>query len=253
MKGLSNMSDLSINRSYKKGDHGKKVRLIQEWLGLQNQKVAIDGIYGPVTEMAVKEFQRLNGLTVNGIVDNSTFEKLIEPMLNSIKIIKADSVLMNELVVIYAKRHLELHPCEIGGPNSGPWVRLYMKGNQGSTWPWCAGFVSYILKQACATLKCASPIAYHFSCDLLAAQAISKRILLREKDLTDVKNIPLGSFYLQRRTVNDWTHTGIVVEVHDEYLTTIEGNTNDDGSRDGYEVCSMHRGFENKDFILIHN
>ena len=37
---------------------------------------AVDGIYGPATVKAVKEFQRKNGLTVDGIAGRSTFEAL---------------------------------------------------------------------------------------------------------------------------------------------------------------------------------
>ncbi len=32
---------------------------------------------------------------------------------------------------------------------------------------------------------------------------------------------------------------------------TIEGNTNDDGSRNGYEVCARRRGYGKKDFVLL--
>lgn len=36
-------------------------------------------------------------------------------------------------------------------------------------------------------------------------------------------------------------HTGIVEAVSGDTLTTIEGNTNDDGSREGYEVARRQR------------
>lgn len=36
-------------------------------------------------------------------------------------------------------------------------------------------------------------------------------------------------------------HTGIVESVDGDKLTTIEGNTNDDGSREGYEVARRQR------------
>ncbi|MGH8565940.1 MAG: hypothetical protein ACREXW_18380 [Gammaproteobacteria bacterium] len=32
---------------------------------------------------------------------------------------------------------------------------------------------------------------------------------------------------------------------------TIEGNTNDDGSREGYEVCARTRDYNEMDFIKI--
>ncbi|MDF2189269.1 CHAP domain-containing protein [Paraflavitalea sp. CAU 1676] len=36
-------------------------------------------------------------------------------------------------------------------------------------------------------------------------------------------------------------HTGIVESVENDFVHTIEGNTNDEGSREGYEVCRRKR------------
>ncbi len=60
-----------------------------------------------------------------------------------------------------------------------------------------------------------------------------------------------GSFFLNRRTPDDWTHVGIVTEAADGSFKTIEGNTNDEGSREGYEVCARNRGYKKRDFIQI--
>jgi hypothetical protein len=46
-------------------------------------------------------------------------------------------------------------------------------------------------------------------------------------------------------------HTGIVLKAAQNVFLTIEGNTNDDGGREGYEVCRRIRGYEAKDFIII--
>ena len=54
-----------------------------------------------------------------------------------------------------------------------------------------------------------------------------------------------------RKTPTDWTHTGIVAEIHPEFFRTIEGNTNDDGVREGYEVCTLTRSYTSKDFVLL--
>jgi hypothetical protein len=75
------------------------------------------------------------------------------------------------MVVAHAEQHLEQHPREVGGQNKGPWVRLYMQGNEGSDWPWYAGFVSIILKQASKSLNVAIPIQTSFSCDPLTFRA----------------------------------------------------------------------------------
>jgi len=65
------------------------------------------------------------------------------------------------------------------------------------------------------------------------------------------RDIPPGSLFLVRRTDTDWTHVGIVEATHELLFQTIEGNTNDEGEREGYEVCTRSRGYSNKDFILL--
>ena len=55
----------------KKGSKGAEVKILQQKLNLM-----ADGIFGPLTEEAVKEFQANNGLTVDGIVGQKTWDKL---------------------------------------------------------------------------------------------------------------------------------------------------------------------------------
>ena len=55
----------------KLGSVGNEVKAIQEKLNLK-----ADGIFGPLTEEAVKDFQRSNGLEVDGIVGANTLSKL---------------------------------------------------------------------------------------------------------------------------------------------------------------------------------
>jgi peptidoglycan hydrolase-like protein with peptidoglycan-binding domain len=245
------MSDLILDRVYKKGSRGKKVKLIQEWLSLHGFGVKIDGGFGPATDYAVKEFQKRQRLTVDGVVGKNTFERLIKPMKDALKKIPKGGGSLGKMVAAYAAQHLKQHPREIGGQNRGPWVRLYMKGNDGAVWPWCAGFVCFILKQACNTMGTSLPLGTSFSCDTLAANAKRKGIFLKGANITDKRQIRAGSFFLTRRTSTDWTHTGIVVGVQSDFFHTIEGNTNDEGSREGYEVCARTRGYKNKDFIVI--
>lgn len=55
--------------------------------------------------------------------------------------------------------------------------------------------------------------------------------------------------------VYHWSHCGVVSQdaLGGSFLA-IEGNTNDDGSRDGYEVCQRHRLVDSRDsFIRIQN
>ena len=55
----------------KLGSRGNEVKVLQEKLNLK-----ADGIFGPLTEEAVKDFQRSNGLEVDGIAGDGTLSKL---------------------------------------------------------------------------------------------------------------------------------------------------------------------------------
>ena len=55
----------------KLGSRCNEVKVLQEKLNLK-----ADGIFGPLTEEAIKDFQRSNGLEVDGIVGANTLSKL---------------------------------------------------------------------------------------------------------------------------------------------------------------------------------
>ena len=53
------------------GSKGNEVKELQEFL-----KIGADGIFGKGTELSVKEFQKNNGLTVDGIVGPATWNAM---------------------------------------------------------------------------------------------------------------------------------------------------------------------------------
>ncbi|MBN1573729.1 MAG: peptidoglycan-binding protein [Deltaproteobacteria bacterium] len=94
------MDDLLVlDKEYKRGDKGKKVKLIQEWLCIHKTSTPIDGDFGPATEEAVKKFQEKERLGATGIVNNETFERLIKPMKNVLKPIEPNGRTLGEMVV----------------------------------------------------------------------------------------------------------------------------------------------------------
>ncbi|MDF2587396.1 MAG: peptidoglycan-binding protein [Anaerocolumna sp.] len=64
------------------GSRGASVRQMQEQLNAISDvytvipKIAVDGVFGPQTEAAVRAFQQVFGLPANGIVDLPTWYKI---------------------------------------------------------------------------------------------------------------------------------------------------------------------------------
>ena len=59
------------------GSNGHPVWTLQDLLRARGHAVAVDGIFGPQTDAAVKAFQTSKGLTANGTVDPTTWKALI--------------------------------------------------------------------------------------------------------------------------------------------------------------------------------
>jgi len=247
----------------KRGDKGPKVRQVQEWLTLHGFGTAIDGGFGPATEEAVRRFQqRWEGeddvLVANsdGMVGRATWRALTEPMRHLVGERLNEKFPVGLRIVTFAQSHLLAGAREVGGPNCGPYIRgLYMDGHEGKDWPWCAGFATYVLSQALGHDKWRT-----FSCDELAAMAQRRGQFMRGalRGIGFGMNVSPGDLFLVRRVVPegaliaDWSHCGIVTEVGAEHFETIEGNTNQGGSREGTEVCKRVRAFNDRtDFILL--
>lgn len=225
------------------------VRRAQEWLGFNGFPTAIDAQFGPATEACVNSFQKKMALSIDGQVDEATFNLLSMPMRSATAYMLPSGRTLAETVLAVAQRHLWQKPCELGAENCGPWVRLYMDGHEGAQWPWCAGFATYILSQAAGVLCIPSPIERNYSCDVLAEEALKAGILSRYDDLFPVPPTP-GWLFLVRGAPNHYAHVGIVRAVTDKTITTVEGNSNTIGGANGYEVASITRGLK-YDWIRI--
>lgn len=244
------LQEISMESEIQAGMNGKDVRRVQEWLTLHEHGVVVDGDFGPATQQAVYQFQEDMGLAPTGSVDSASWEMLVAPMVAVLQQQLNQSLAFGEAMLIYARTHLEVHPREVGGANRGPWVRLYMGGRDGPSALWCAGFVTFIMRQAADSLEIHMPISGSVSCDRLAQQGRNVGILLHDSTVSPEEITP-GSLFLVRRTPTDWTHTGIVDRAGSETFSSIEGNTNDSGDREGYEVCARTRAYGAKDFIQL--
>ena len=66
----------------RKGDQQHPVKTLQYLLRARGQSVAVDGIFGPNTNAAVRAFQQQKGLAVDGIVGPVTWQALVSGMLS---------------------------------------------------------------------------------------------------------------------------------------------------------------------------
>ena len=61
----------------RKGDRDHPVRTLQDLLRQHGHTVAVDGIFGPLTDAAVRAFQQAKHLAVDGIVGPKTWGALV--------------------------------------------------------------------------------------------------------------------------------------------------------------------------------
>jgi len=145
-----------------------------------------------------------------------------------------------------ARRHHRERPREVGGNNRGPWVRAYMMGRGNEGLPWCAGFATTVARQAIQAEGLDDFLPWEPSCDRLGDWARAAGRLSEQPSV--------GAIVLLREPLpsRGWLHAGIVVETsRGGTVTTIEGNTNAAGGREGIEVERKIRATTGKDFIRL--
>lgn len=80
------------------GDRGGEVRVLQYMLAILsefNEEITpgpVDGDFGNATTQAVRAYQRLDGLTVNGIVDQTTWEAIYRSFVRAEQALRRDNV-----------------------------------------------------------------------------------------------------------------------------------------------------------------
>lgn len=120
------------------------------------------------------------------------------------------------------------------GSNDGAEVRAYLRATGlGPGHPWCAAFIAWCVQQVENNRQTVIAWPKTASCDVILAFARRHDILVTEPQDGDV--------FLVLASPNDATHTGFVRSTKKTKFTTIEGNSNSTGTREGTEVCSNAR------------
>lgn len=245
-------SELDLPGPVREDGPKKQAKLIQERLYLAGFKLAIDGAFGPATTEQLKAFQKKSGLAQSGIYGAKEHDVLTEPFVQAVNP-TAGKKGLGEWITAVAEQHIGQKPIEVGGDNRGPWVRMYMDGGEGSPFKWCAGFCFFIIEQACQLSSNPSPMAKSFSVNTIVERAKTANQFLSEQQAQSSagkKKIAPGSLFVHRGGPGFWTHVGIVTKADPSVFHTCEGNTNDDGSSNGFEAIERVRGYKRMDFIV---
>ena len=115
--------------------------------------------------------------------------------------------------------------------NAGPDVEKYLKSvGLGKGFSWCMAFVYWCASAAAKQLNV--PNTLHKTGHVLAMWNAKPLLRVKVPQPGDIMILDYGK---------GLGHTGIVEKIVGTDVHTIEGNTNDEGSREGYEVCRRIR------------
>jgi len=122
------------------------------------------------------------------------------------------------------------------GSNSGPVVDEYLKSvGLEPGYAWCQAFVYWCYAQAATALGVPNPVVHTVGVlDCWNRTAVNIKIHSSEAQ-GKPSLINVGDQIIFKHS-NGTGHTGIVEKVIGQDIHTIEGNTNNNGSREGYEV-----------------
>ena len=118
------------------------------------------------------------------------------------------------------------------GSNWGPHVQRYLACvNIHFASPWCMAFVYWCVNEACKEFSVKNPI--------VRTGGVLKQWNECPRSFRAAEPKPGDIFIMDYG--KGMGHTGIVEKADKTNIYTIEGNTNDEGSREGYEVCRRTR------------
>lgn len=246
-------------RLIKQGEQDKAIvkavqkRLNETGCGLLDE----DGDFGTKTANAVKLFQArfsaLDGtaLIIDGKIGSITWAVLFGS--DKVRVTEKTSDLLAEVIKI-AESQIGVRETK---RNQGPEVNVFLKSvgldAAKGDFAWCAAFVYWCFKTASEKLGKENPAVKKAGVINMWNTAASAGItrLLSADAVSNPSKIKPGFVFVIGNS-NGTGHTGIVERVEAGKLITIEGNTNEVGSREGIGVFRhSHRKINsiNKGFI----
>src|SRR5690606_29533417 len=129
------------------------------------------------------------------------------------------------------------------GSNAGEAVEKYLRSvGLGKGYAWCMAFAYYCYKEASKKLGVNNPL-----------YKTAGVLMQWHKSIPFRSSVPQPGCLFIMDHGGGKGHTGFVEKVlPGGKIQTIEGNTNDDGSREGYEVCRRVRNISSVKGFLIY-
>lgn len=215
------------------------VKLVQKrFVALGYGPLATDGIFGSATKSAVKLFQTRRGFESDGIVGPVTWSQLFSQPPPT------PSAPPNQLLAAALDvARTQVGARETEGPNRGPQIAKYQASvgiSPGDSY--CMGFVFWCFGEACTRRTVTNPLVRTGRVLDHWARAKPEVKITIEMALDDLLLVKPGSIFMIDHG-NDRGHCGLVLEVRPFGVTSIEGNTNPGGSRNGDGVYQRTRRF----------
>jgi hypothetical protein len=185
----------------------------------------------------VKAVQKLLEVSADGADGPVTWNAILAK-LSTKEDISISGSLPDKLVQLARE---EIGVSEVDGSNCGPRVDEYKAAtwlDADKGWPWCAAFICWLVREAIDgedILFKRPRTAGAWDFENWAKQQSSKGVDLRKPTNEDIKAGDIVVF--------TFSHIGLAVKDVDSsgYVTTIEGNTNGAGSREGGSVLEKRR------------
>lgn len=236
------------NRVIKKDEADKSiVTAIQDQLNVTGCPVIVNGIFDDQTVSAVKLFQTRHAdvagtpLKADGKIGPITWAVLFGAVNMPVNHEAPSQLLMKTLAVAASQIGvIEIPP----GSNRGPQVDVYLRtvglNPVGQHYSWCAAFVYWCFQQSSNELNLPkNPLVKTAGCLEHWRRATCTKIT-KQAAIKDPSLLKPGVIFIIDHG-NGAGHTGLVESSQGGLLTTIEGNTNQQLSSNGYGVFRLNR------------